>query len=118
LDSILTLSNIKTVAWDDMAELSNAFAFLTNCQHFKVLPHNYPFRKDIIALREKIKNFCLQSQNEEFVEFKLRSDTKKDILLQRLELPFEKMTFNELQRSFIYEHKMRMGTLKGDSEKK
>ena len=118
LDSVLTLSNVKTVAWDDMAELSNAFVFLTNCQHFKVLPHNYPFTRDIIALREKIKNFCLESQDEEFVEFKLRSDTKKDILLQRLELPFEKMTFNELQRSFIFEHKMRMGTLKGDSEKK
>lgn len=108
---------MKVVAWDDMAELSNAFVFLTNCQHFKVLPHSFPFTRDIIALREKIKNFCIESQDEEFVSFKLRFETKKDILLQRLELPFEKMTFNELQRSFMHEHKRRTGKLKGDSEK-
>lgn len=117
LDCVLTLSNMKVVAWDDMAELSNAFVFLTNCQHFKVLPHSFPFTRDIIALREKIKNFCIESQDEEFVSFKLRFETKKDILLQRLELPFEKMTFNELQRSFMHEHKRRTGKLKGDSEK-
>lgn len=100
IDCVLALANIKTIEWNDIAELTNAFTFLTTCEYFKVLPSGYPFTKDIIGLRDKLKSFCVETQEEEFVQFRLKFETKKELLLQKFEMPFRKITFNELQRNF------------------
>lgn len=100
IECVLTLANIKMIEWNDIAELTNSFTFLTTCEYFKVLPFNYPYIKEMIALRDKLKSFCIETQDEEFVQFHLKSETKHDLLLQKFELAFPKITFNELQRNF------------------
>lgn len=102
LECVITISEIKTVEWADLAELTNAFTFLLTTTYFKELPDSYPFTKDIISLRDKLKYFCLETQDEELVQFRLKFDTKKELLLQRFELSlvFPKISFNQLQSDF------------------
>jgi hypothetical protein len=102
LDCIITVSQMKVVEWADLAEVTNALIFLITSIYFKELPEDYPFTKDIILLRDKLKCFCLETQDEEYVQFSLKFSTKKDLLLQRYELStvYSKISFNQLQLNF------------------
>jgi len=106
LDSVLTMSNMKAIEWVDLAELTNAFTFLITSDYFKTLPEDYPFTKAIVVLRDKLKLFCLETQDDEWVQFRLKFSTKKDLLLQRYELAcvFSKISFNQLQLDFKSEY--------------
>ena len=48
----------------------------------------------------------METQNEEWVQLRLKFSTKKDLLLQRYELAnvFSKINFNQLQLNFHNEH--------------
>jgi hypothetical protein len=102
LDCIITVSEIKAVEWADLAELTNALTFLITSNYFKELPADYPFTKDIILLRDKLKCFCLETQDEEFAQLTLMFSTKKKLMLQRYELAtvYSKINFNQLQLNF------------------
>ncbi len=102
LECVLTISEIKSIAWNDLAELTNAFTFLITTTYFKELPDNYPFTKNIISLKDKLKGFCLKTQGAELVQFRLKFDTKKELLLHRFELStaFPKLSFKQLQVNF------------------
>jgi len=102
LECILSLSNRKTVKWIDLAELCNAFIFLCTTSYYKDLPTDYPFTKGIIAVRDKLKSLCMETQGEERVLFRLKPDTKINLMLQRYELAelFSKISFNQLQADF------------------
>jgi hypothetical protein len=106
LDCVLTISNMKAIEWVDLAELTNAFTFLITSDYFKTLPEDYPFIKSIVVLRDKLKMFCLETQNEERVQLRLKFSTKKDLLLQRYELAnvFSKISFSQLQLDFKSEY--------------
>ena len=105
LTSVLTVSDMKTVEWTDLAELTNAFTFLIATPYFQELPDDYPFTKEIVRLKDKLRVFCIESQNEEHVQLKLKFDTKKELLLQRYEMSmFPKITFNQLQMDFKTEN--------------
>ena len=118
LDSVLTVSDIKVIEWADLAEITNAFTFLISTTYFKELPADYPFTKEIISLREKLNNFCLESQEEEYVQFRLKFDTKKELLLQRYELAsvFSKINYNQLQLNFKTENDKLIIKLKEERE--
>jgi hypothetical protein len=102
LDCIITLSEIKNIPWDDLAEITNAFTFLITSVYFKELPATYPFIKNIISFRDKLKSFCLATKQEEQIQFRLKFETKIALFLQRFELSliFPKITFNQLQINF------------------
>lgn len=102
LDCVITLSEIKNIPWDDLAEITNAFTFLIASVHFKELPATYPFTKNIVSFRDKLKSFCLSTKQEEQIQFRLKFETKKALFLQRFELSliFPKITFNQLQINF------------------
>ncbi|MHB8258700.1 MAG: hypothetical protein ACYDCN_00360 [Bacteroidia bacterium] len=106
LECILTISDMKAVEWNNLAELCNAFIFLSNTSYYKELPNDYPYLKDIISLRDKLKSFCLETQDEEWVQFRLKFDDKIDLMLQRYELAdsFSKISFNQLQLDFKNEN--------------
>jgi len=106
LDTVLTVSNIKLIEWADLAEITNAFTFLITTTYFKELLADYPFTKEIVSLREKLNSFCLDTQEDEHVQFRLKFDTKKELLLQRYELAsvFSKICFNQLQLNFKNEY--------------
>ena len=102
LGCILTIADMKAARWNDVAELYNAFLFLSSTEYYKELPNDYPFTKDIISLRDKLKSFCLETQQQEWVPFRLKFDDKIDLMLQRYELSdsFAKISFNQLQADF------------------
>jgi hypothetical protein len=102
LECVITLSEMKVIEWDSIAELTNAFIFLISSTHFKGLPENYPFTENIIALNDQLKKFCLENKHNERMQFRLKFDTKKNLFLQRFELSltFSKITFNQLQTNF------------------
>jgi len=116
LESVLTVSEMKVVEWADLAELTNAFTFLIATIYFKELPDNYPYSKDIISLRDKLKYFCLETKEEEYVQFSLKLDTKKELFLQRFELSlaFPKINFNQLTLDFNIENNKQISNLKED----
>ena len=106
LECVIIISEMKIVEWADLAELTNAFTFLIGTTYFKELPENYPYTKEIISLRDKLKHFCLETQVEELVQFCLKFETKKELLLQRFELSsaFPTISFNQLQADFRAEN--------------
>jgi hypothetical protein len=118
LDTVLTVSDMKNIEWTDLAEITNAFTFLISTNYFKELPADYPFTKEIISLREKLNNFCLETQEEEYVQFRLKFDTKKELLLQRYELAsvFSKINYNQLQLNFKAENDKLINKLKEERE--
>lgn len=120
LECVLTISEIKTVEWVDLAELTNAFTFLIATTYFKELPDNYPFTKDILSLRDKLKYFCLETQDEQLVQFRLKFDTKKELFLQRFELSlvFPKISFIQLQSDFKKENDNQINKLKEELDTK
>jgi len=105
LECVLTISDMKAVEWNELAGLCNAFIFLSNTSYYKELPHDYPYTNDIISLRDKLKAFCLETQDEDWVQFRLKFDDKIDLMLQRYELAesFIKISFNQLQANFKME---------------
>jgi len=118
LDAVLTVSDVKVIEWDDLAEITNAFTFLITTTYFKELSADYPFTKEIISLREKLNNFCLEAQEEEYVQFRLKFDTKKELLLQRYELAsvFSKINYNQLQLDFKIENDKQIIRFKNEQE--
>ena len=114
LECVLTISDMKVVAWNNLAELGNAFIFLTNTAYYKELPYDYPYTTDIVSLKDKLKSFCLETQEEEWVQFRLKFDDKIDLMLQRYELSdaFAKISFNQLQADFTIEHEKQAVLLK------
>ncbi|MFY9311104.1 MAG: hypothetical protein WAQ28_18820 [Bacteroidia bacterium] len=120
LECLITVSEIKTVEWNDLAELTNAFTFLIASDYFKELPGNYPYRKEIISLRDKLNHFCLETQEEDYVPFRLKFDTKKELFLQRFELSlaFPKITFKQLQLDFKNENDKYVQEVKKEQEVK
>jgi len=117
LDTVLMVSDIKVIEWGDLAEITNAFTFLMSTTYFKELPADYPFTKEIISLREKLNNLCLETQEED-VQFRLKFDTKKELLLQRYELAsvFSKISFNQLQLDFKIENNKQIAKSKEEQE--
>lgn len=120
LECVIILSKMKDIEWADLAELTNAFIFLMTTTYFKELPDNYPFTKDIISLRDKLKHFCLEMQDEELVQFRLKFDTKKELFLQRFELSlsFPKINFSQLQIDFKNENEIQINKLKEERDTK
>ena len=116
LDTVLIVSDMKNIEWVDLAEITNAFTFLMSTTYFKELPADYPFTKEIISLREKLNGFCLETQEQEYVQFRLKFDTKKELLLQRYELAsvFSKINYNQLQLNFKTENDILINKLKKD----
>jgi hypothetical protein len=100
IHTLLKLSNIRTLARNDVLELTNAFTFLSNSEMYKALPANYPFKNYIIIMRDKLQAFCDKFQDKEYVAFHLKLETKQELFLQRNELRFLRISFNELQQNF------------------
>ncbi len=102
LEYVLLLSRINVIDWTDLAELTNAFTFLISTQQFNDLPINYPYKKDIVLLRDKLKAYCSETQGDDWIQFRLKHDTKKELLFQRFELAqnFPKLSFKQLQQDF------------------
>ena len=102
LECVLSLSRINIIEWKDLAELTNAFTFLILSEQFKDLPINYRYKKEIVLLRDKLKAYCIETQGEDYIKFRLKLDTKKELLFQRYELAqnFPKLTFNQIQQDF------------------
>jgi hypothetical protein len=119
LDCVLMLSNLKVAEWADLAEVTNAFTFLISTAYFKELPIDYPYTKDINLVRDKLKTFCLETQEEEYMQFQLKPDTKKELLLQRYELAsvYSKISFNQLQLDFKDEFDKQVAVLKQEQNK-
>jgi len=118
LDCVIILSEIKAIAWADLAEVTNALTFLSSSNYFKGLPNNYPFTKDIVLLRDKLKCFCLETQSEIQVQFDVNFSTKKDLLLQRYELStvYSKISFNQLQLDFEIENQKQIQKIKEEKQ--
>lgn len=53
-------------------------------------------------MRNKLKPYCIETKGEDWIHFKLKRDTKKELLFQRYELAqnFPKLSFNQLQQDF------------------
>ena len=114
LGCILTIADMKAAQWNDVAELYNAFRFLSSTAYYKELPNDYPYTTDIFSLRDKLKSFCLETQQQEWVQLRLKFDDKIDLMLQRYELAdsFAKISFNQLQADFTIEHEKQAALLK------
>ncbi|MCX6183004.1 MAG: hypothetical protein NT150_13880 [Bacteroidetes bacterium] len=111
LECVLNISEMKTIQWNDVAELTNGFTFLIESTWYKELPDNYPYTKKIVELRDNLKSFCLNSygEGENSVQLRLQFETKQLLMLQRCELSvFQKMTFNQFQQEIDAEKEIQI----------
>jgi hypothetical protein len=104
LESILTLSEMNEVSWEDLAELSNALTLLTKSNAFKKLPPAYPYFNEINKLQEKLWTYCQNNQDKPEILFRLQPEIKNELMLYRYELskvftkvPFSKLSFTDKQ---------------------
>jgi hypothetical protein len=102
LECLLSLSRMNIIEWTDLAELTNSFTSLISSQQFKDSPTTYSFKKEIVLLRDKLKTYCIETKGEDWIQFRLKVDTKKELLFQRFVLAqhFKRLTFDQLQQDF------------------
>jgi hypothetical protein len=101
IESLLAVSEMRSVDLDDLKDISNAFHLLLNSETFKNIPVNYPYTTEMNKYYETIRQFCISSQ-EETVEVKFTRTTKAELLSTRFELVqfvswvrFDQLNFSE-----------------------
>lgn len=102
VEALLTLSERESVLVEDLYDISNAFTLMAESSHYEQLPTNYPYRKTIKELREKLHAICLQSSDEESTKFRIRKEKRIELIVIRCELrtvarkrPFSQLEFLE-----------------------
>ncbi len=97
VECLLTFSETKTIELDSLKEICNAFTSLIRSNYFKSLPQAYPYRHEILELRQSLKKICLSSP-EGKIKFSLLPQTKKQLIATRWELHYyvPKVNFNEM----------------------
>ncbi|MBS1634313.1 MAG: hypothetical protein JST26_00225 [Bacteroidetes bacterium] len=105
VEALLTLSERESVAIEDLYDISNAFTLMLESSHYDLLPENYPYRKTIQRLREKLHAACLQSGDNESTKFRIRKETRLELIVIRCELrtvarkrPFSQLEFIETKK--------------------
>lgn len=98
VESILTLSEMRTINLDDLKEICNAFTDMIRSDEFENLPEYYPYSKEIKTLWQSIKNLCLEADEEKPLNFKIKRSTRLNLLATRWELAHfvKKESFNQL----------------------
>jgi len=86
IECLLTFSEMQFIDIDDLKEVCNAFTAMIQSRSFSYLTPNYPYTKDIIRLRDTIKNLCLNAENDEQLALKFKKDTKLKLIATRWEL--------------------------------
>lgn len=86
IESLLTLSEMQSVKWDDLKEICNAFTAMIHSSDYDCLHEYYPYLKDIVSLWQSIKHLCLEADEKQPLNFKLRRSTKLDLIVTRWEL--------------------------------
>lgn len=98
VECLLTFSEMKQLELDDLKEVCNAFTDLLNSRYYKYLPVRYPYTMEIEQLRNNIKQICINSEEEQVMNFKLREETRKKMIVTRWELAHyaPKKSFSQL----------------------
>ena len=101
IESLLALSETKSIDLDDLKDVSNAFQMLLRSETFKNMPVAYPYENEMKKYFEAIKLFCINSE-EEIVELRFTRKTKAELLATRFELVqlvpkvgFDQLNFSE-----------------------
>ena len=101
IESLLTLSEKKSVDLDDLKDICNAFQLLLHSETFENMPVTYPYINEMNKYFETIKQFCINSE-EELVVLKFTRRTKAELLATRFELAqlvakvgFDQLNFSE-----------------------
>ncbi|HXB41692.1 MAG TPA: hypothetical protein VNZ49_14220 [Bacteroidia bacterium] len=99
VECLLTFSEMQFIDLNDLKEVCNAFTNLIQSRSFKYLPSNYPYTKDIVQLRDTIKNLCLNADEDEEFTFRFKKETRLKIIATRWELASQvpKTTFSQLK---------------------
>ena len=101
VESLLAVSEMKSVDLDDLKDISNAFHLLLNSEIFKNMPVDYPYAVEMNKYYETIRQFCISSKDE-IVVVKFTRTTKSELLAARFELvqfvswvKFDQLNFSE-----------------------
>lgn len=85
IESLLSVSEMRSVDLDDLKDISNAFHLLLNSETFKNMPVNYPYTIEMNKYYETIRQFCISSK-EETVLVRFTRTTKAELIAARFEL--------------------------------
>lgn len=98
VECLLTFSEMKQLELDDLKEVCNAFTDLLNSRYYKYLPVRYPYTMEIEQLRNNIRQICINSEEGQVMNFKLREETRKKMIVTRWELAHyaPKKSFSQL----------------------
>ena len=97
VECLLTFSEMPFIDTDDLKEVCNAFTTLINSKYFNSLTSHYPYTKEIVWLRDTIKNLCLSADEEE-LSLRFKKDTKLRLIATRWEMAnyVPKISFTQL----------------------
>lgn len=98
IESLLTLSEMQSIHLDDLKEICNAFTDMIQSGDFENLPKYYPYTKDINTLWQNIKKLCLEADEDQPLNFKIKRSTRLNMMVTRWELAHfvKKESFNQL----------------------
>ncbi len=97
LECLLSFSEMQSIELDDLKEVCNAFTGILESRYYQVMIPQYPYMNEIPRLRDLIKNLCLSAE-EETLTFRLKKETKLQLIAARWELAnyVPKVSFNSL----------------------
>lgn len=101
LECLLSFSEMQSIELDDLKEVCNAFTGILESKSYQVMIPEYPYKREILWLRDLIKNVCLNAETETLT-FRLKKETKIQLIASRWELAnyvpkvsFSKLNFQE-----------------------
>lgn len=102
VESLIKLSHFTDVDYESIIAVKEAFSALTDSNHFKKLPANYPFTSLVIELGQKIALIAKQHKHFDAIRFRLTVNRKVELIAIRYILAdfvpairFSEMDFKE-----------------------
>jgi len=89
---------MQFIELDDLKEVCNAFTSVIQSKSFSYLIAEYPYTKEIVWLRDTIKNICLNADENEPIELRFKKETKLRLIVARWEMAnyVPKISFSQL----------------------
>lgn len=85
VESLLAISELRSIPLDDLKDICNAFHQFINSQVFEELPVDYPYWDEMNNYHDNLMKFCLQAEDET-VTVRFSRNTKALLIASRYEL--------------------------------
>ena len=99
IDCVIRLSECRQIDEQTLFDIADAFHQLVSCKYFQAMPENYPNKKLVTELNEKIQMLSEENRESEKICFRISPDKKAELIAVRFHIGkfVPKIKFSELE---------------------